>query len=212
MPDTPILTKNEYKTLYDIPLTPNATLDAKLDQLIPWVQVAVRNLSGRAFGEEASGPSERSYAYDGSGFCDIDDASAITQVKVGTLVVPTTQWVPKPEPWALDDAHAYWWLENLPYYNDRSPEMGFLQNWDVFGVPPNERVFVTATWGWPTIPGDVKMAAAWTLNAWIEVPGAFINESIESFSRTVSLPSGLQDAIPARAQTLLESYDRGPAL
>lgn len=204
MPDTPILTEAEYENLY-------GPIDTtKFTQLMPWVQVAVRNYSHRAFGEETSGPSERSFSYDGSGFCDIDDCSAITQVKVGTLVVPTTQWVAKPEPWAGEAAHAYWWVENLPLGAERSSEMGFLQNWDIFGVPTNERVYVTATWGWPTIPGDVKMAAAWTLNAWIEVPGAFVSESIEGYSRTVSLPSGLRDAIPSRAQALLESYDYGP--
>lgn len=204
MPDTPILLETEYEALY------GAIDTTKFSTLMPWVQTAIRNISGRDFGEETSGPAERSFAYDGSGFCDIDDCSAITQVKVGTLVVPSTQWVAKPEDLPADNAQATWWLENLPKGGERSPEMGFLQNWDTLGVPYNERVYVTATWGWPAIPGDVKMAAAWTLNAWITVPGAFVSESIEGYSRTVSLPAGLQDAIPVRAQMLLESYDRGP--
>lgn len=205
MPDTPLITEAEYESLYK----PIDT--SKFDLLAAMVSSAIRRTTGRDFGEEASGPSERSYAYDGSGYCDIDDAASITQVKVGTVTVPDTVWVAKPEP-RPSEPEAYWWIENLPRAGELSSEMGFLQNWDTIGVPVNRRVYVTATWGWPSVPADVKMAAAMTINTWDEVPGAFVSESIEGYSRTVSLPSGLEDAIPSRAQMLLSTYDRGPVL
>lgn len=197
MADTPIITPEEYAILY------GTGHDAKVELLVPAVQLAISNLSQRDFGKETV-TEERSFLYQGGPIVDIDDCADITEVKINGRVIPEDYWEAMPQ-----SSAAKWWLE-LSGIRQASPEMGFLSNWDTLGTPPEERVFVTATWGWPEIPADVKMAALWTINAWISVPGAFISESIEGFSRTVSLPSGLQDAIPARAQMILESYDRGP--
>jgi len=209
MPDTPILTRNEYKTI----LRETGTgKDDAIDALIPMVQVAFQTISGRSFGKAVTASQTRSYAYDGSGYCDIDDAATVTEVVVGGRTLADDEWVAMPYDNDVDNPTAYWWLEDLPTGVSQSPEMGFLQNWDVLGVPQNTRVEVTGTWGWPMIPLDIKMAAIWTLNAWLEMPGAFTTETIESYSRSFNLPSTLTQAIPVRASMILEAYDRGPVL
>lgn len=215
MPD--ILTLEEYKTLSGITTTKN---DAKYSANLPAVSQAITMFTGRDFSTSPV-TEARQFQYDESGYLDIDDASDITQVKAlvpwGTDYTFTDdEWYPQPP--RRDDATMYWYVVLTGWVFGASPEMGFMRNADVLAAEGRWRskpimIEITATWGWPTVPPDVKMAAKWTLDDWIarrpETAGAA--EAIESFSRNYAggrLGEAVAWAIPMRARDLLVAYTK----
>jgi hypothetical protein len=71
-------------------------------------------------------------------------------------------------------------------------------------------VKVTGSWGWTTVPSDVKLATKWTIEDWISRPSGegVTAEAIESYSRSFAGRTGemLALAIPNRARDLLAHY------
>jgi hypothetical protein len=107
----------------------------------------------------------------------------------------------------------FWWLDLPLLERGRSTAMGFTRNEDIFLGQNSTAPFtvvVTGTFGWGGVtPGDIKMAAAWTLAAWLANPEPWITESIEGYSRTIAIPAQAAElAIPARARDLLDNYFR----
>jgi hypothetical protein len=95
--------------------------------------------------------------------------------------------------------------------------MGFLYNIDVMAAegryPSASTVArVTGTFGWPEVPGDVKLAAVWTIQDWISKPKGDnqTSEAISGYSRSWGrsgeLPTAL--AIPNRARDILAQYQK----
>jgi hypothetical protein len=216
-----LLTLAEYKTAAGIGVT-DTRQDAKITQWIPWMSQAIRAFTERDFGA-GSVTEERIYEYDGSGYLDIDDAATITAVSftyisAPDIVLSVDEWAAKPE--RRDDAPVYQWIL-LPGYAGGmygSPEMGFTRNLDVFyrenrNWPLPSKVKVNGTWGWPVIPGDIKMAAVWTMQEWISRPSGegLTAEAIEGWSRTWGTKAGGSAAalaIPERARDILANYAR----
>lgn len=195
--------------------------DARISMWIPFVSQAIRSFTERDFGAMTV-TEQREFEYDGSGYLDIDDAAGIQQVAVSypggapDVILDTDEWTAKPQ--RRDDAPVYYYIE-LPSYVGAvggSPEMGFGRNLDVYyrerrnwGLP--RTVKVTATWGWPVIPGDIKMAAIWTLQEWMARPSGegLTAEAIEGWSRTWGVRGGgaaAALAIPQRARDILVNY------
>lgn len=193
--------------------------DAKWTQWISFASDAIRAYTGRDFGA-AVVTEERTFEYDGSGFVDIDDASVITAVTLvpgfgaADIVLTTDDWYGGPI--RRDDAPLFTYvkLTNSGYV---SPEMGFNRNLDVYfrdhRFDPSPRlVKVNGTWGWASTPGDVQMAAIWTLQDWESRDGGdgLTAESIEGYSRSWAA-RGAQSAamaIPDRARDLLSNYGK----
>ena len=216
MPD--ILTLEEYKAFSGITNTKN---DAKYTANLPAVSLAVSMFTGRDF----SAPQvteERSFEYDTSGYLDIDDAQSITAIKA-TIPWSTSDYTFSEDEWYAqparrDDSPVYWYIALPGFPAGGSPEMGFKQNADVMYREGRWRgkptlIKVTATWGWPFVPADVKMAAKWTMDDWIarrpETAGAA--EAIESFSRNFAggrMGEAVAWAIPMRARDLLAAYTK----
>lgn len=192
--------------------------DAVLSALIPAVSTVIRNYTERDFGAVSINET-RMFDYDGSGYLDIDDAAAINTVVLkipqGTdLTLDPDAWYPAPP--RRDDAPVFYYLV-INGYVGASPEMGFVRNTDVLyaeGRWPQytKTVAVTATWGWPTIPEDVKLAAVWTIQDWMSKPAneGLTGESIESYSRNwAKTPGGAPAvAIPNRARDILAAYQK----
>lgn len=216
-----ILTLTEYKTLSNIAST-NTKKDAEYKAMLPAVTQAILSYSGRDFSTDPV-TEERSYEYDMSGYMDIDDATDITAVKItvpwGADITLDSAWDWYPQPARRDDNSVYWYLA-IPGWSagPASPEMGFKQNFDVlaregrWGSRPTT-VKVTGTWGWPSVPDDVKIAAKWTLDDWVarRPETAAPAEAIESYSRnfgTVRIGESLSLAIPYRARDLLAAYTK----
>lgn len=219
MPD--LLTLDEYKTAAGINVTDTRN-DAKLTQWIPWVSQAIRAFTERDFGA-ISVTETRLFEYDGSGYLDIDDAADIQAVAFTypggqEITLGVDDWSPMPT--RRDDAPIYQYILMPGYVGETagSPEMGFGRNLDVYfrerrnwAIP--SKVSVTATWGWPDIPGDVKMAAVWTLQEWSSRPSgeALTAEAIEGWSRSWGARGGAAAAslaIPSRARDILVNYAR----
>lgn len=203
-----LITASEYKASQGITGT---ELDARLNALIPAASLAIKNYTGRNIGDTLVSGS-RTYEYDGSGFVEIDDASALTSVVVSGSTLASNAWTA--EPYA---GPVFTWIAFTPGLLGAptiSPQMGFESNldqlWPWLTQPP--RVVVSGTFGWPTIPTDVKQAAIWTVESWLsERPGNDISgESIAAYSVQYAFqqPGLDQDAIPARAQALLNPYRR----
>jgi hypothetical protein len=198
----------ELKNSLGIPDT-TVSKDALYQRCITAASTAVLNYTDRDFGSDAI-TEQRTYEWDGSGYVDIDDAATITAVTLSLAtvdtVVATDQWRAEPLRGAV-----FTYVIVPSRYGFGSPEMGFTRNLDVYAdeyscgyLPP--LVKVDGTWGWPTVPDDVKQATIWTAAAMSENVTPFITESIENYSRTVG--TAPRQAIPDRAKDLLSQYQR----
>jgi hypothetical protein len=219
-----LITLAEYKAINGLKTT-DTTRDDQITASIPFVSAAVLSFTERDFAAPVV-TEERIFEYDGSGYVDIDDAQTITAVSlsipsVADYPLDTEQW--KAGPPRRDDSQMYYYLEMYAGWGLRppSPEMGFTRNLDVLAaegrwVGQRPAVKVTATWGWPTIPEDVKIAVAWTLRDWTAAPSGegVTAEAIEGYSRSYGgrqASAGTGSAllaVPNRARDLLAHYTK----
>lgn len=190
-------------------------LDVKFEYAIAYASEAIRKYCDRSFGIPLK-TETRVFDYDISGFIDIDDATAITNVEmaIGTFITPIQPYAWRPEP---AGGPIFDYLAIPHWAGAYSPEMGFTYNLDVIsrergwpGVPPT--VKVTGSWGWPEVPADVQAAAVLTAILFADDPDENISESIENyaFSRGGSRQFGAAESvsIPGRARDLLSPYVR----
>lgn len=163
----------------------------------------------------------RDYTYRGTGFLEIDDVSAITSV---TSDFPLPWWRARQDgPVA---ATVFTWLE-LPRFDRSSWQsigaMGFTRNLDVLlnntGWVPEWTVSVTGTFGWTSVPHDVRRAAIWLAqefqtSAANDSEGPLSSETVAEVSRSYTImpppqPTSTDDAaIPPKVQGLLWPYKR----
>lgn len=183
----------------------------KYDASIRAASAAVRAYTDRDFTLNASGVADaRNFEYDDSGYIDINDAQSVTGVRIlfpyGGLpmALSTDQWTALPyDGPVFDNLIVY-----SPLMYGMSREMGFTWNYDTYDAPagPPPVVEVTAVWGWAAIPEDVQEATTWTAAAFAEESRQVVSESIEGFSRSMSVQS--PSAVPLRARDLLDQYRR----
>lgn len=213
-----LITLAELKTALGVDPT-DSRKDALYTQRIPWASDAIRNFTGRDFGT-ALVTEDRTFAYDGSGFLDIDDATTITQVRFTVpnstdLILDDSMWYAAPP--RRDDSPVFYYIVMTAPYG-YSPAMGFERNMDALALdgrlPQYTRTaVVSGTWGWPDVPGEVKLALVWTIQDWTSNPSGSENlssEAIEGYSRSWGgKGSGGADlAIPNRARDLLANYSK----
>lgn len=211
-----LLTLAEYKTFVGLDPTDTRN-DARIGALLDPVTRAIEIWTARDFSVSAGVALTRTFQYDGSGFLDIDDAVSVTGVTVN---------VPNADPYVMDSMEWTAMPDNGPvvYYLlihggvnvfGISPEMGFERNLDQYPMrsyKPNT-LTVTATWGWPEVPSDVKLATAWTIQDWTSKASAenLTAEAIEGYSRSWGAKGGGSSpalAIPNRARDILAAYQR----
>jgi hypothetical protein len=81
-------------------------------------------------------------------------------------------------------------------------------------LPKLPTINITASWGWPVVPADVKLATAITVQALMKSSksgdgGALTSEAIAGYARSWSPPDpNSMLAIPNRARDLLLPYQR----
>jgi len=204
-----LLTLSEYKEKSSTPAGDfDPSEDASLVSAIEATTVAIRNYVGRDFVADVV-TEARDYRYDQSGYLDIDDATAITILAFvdigGVYPLIAEEWSAEPF------GGAVFTYVQLPTSVGGSPEMGFRRNWDVIareGRWPRygDRVRVTGTWGWTSVPEDIKQAAYWTVQSFRQDAQTSQSESIAGYSR--SSGGNTPEAIPKTAQQLLEQYRR----
>lgn len=215
-----LLTLPEYKALSGIDPTDTRN-DLRISGVLSAVSLAIRNYTERDFGTYVV-TEARPFEYDGSGFLDIDDATEITEVRFTVphstdVVLESDSWYPAPA--RRDDSPVYYYLV-LTSPAGINPYMGFERNLDVLydegRLPSVTRTAqVTGTWGWPEIPADVKLAAAWTIQDWTSKPSGggenLTAEAIEGYSRSwgnKATDAGGALAIPNRARDILANYQK----
>jgi len=176
--------------------------DVRLTQAIKNASSAIRTYTDRDFAT-ALVTETRNFLYDGSGTLEIDDcaASSITAVTVAGTSISSSQYIAQPD--RRSPVH-YWLLING--VNGVSPAMGFTYGLDTYDFNQPVTVTVTASWGWPVVPDDVQQAAIYTAAAMAESPKPYISQQFESYS--VQMPAPMVDAIPSRAKSLLDPYQR----
>jgi hypothetical protein len=114
------------------------------------------------------------------------------------------------------DDDPYYYLVIATVRLPASPEMGFERNLDTLGfLPKLPTINITASWGWPVIPADVKLAAAITVQTLMDSikkkasGGSLTSEAIAGYSRSWQPPDpNALLAIPNRARDLLLPYQR----
>lgn len=215
-----LITLSEYKELLGLdPQT--APDDAQVTGLLPAASRSIRKYTDRNF-EIAATPATRTFQYEGDGFLEIDDATTITAVTSDlgytgqTYPLDATEYTAMPYRESADDDPHYYVLVSS-YRLPASPEMGFERNLDTLGVLPQlPTINVTATWGWPIIPADVKLATAITVQGLLKSTanaagsgGALTSEAIAGYARSWQPPDpNSLLAIPNRARDLLLPYQR----
>lgn len=212
-----LLTLADYKALFGIQAG-NTRDDAQISALLPSASRAVRSFTGRNFEVNTGTATVRTFQYDESGMLDIDDCIAVTSVATDagvagqTFTLQTTEWTAMPQ----DDSEVFYYLlvTGGPYYGV-SPEMGFNYNLDTIGVSAKQpMVSVTASWGWPVIPEDVKLATALTVSSLLsatqrnseDLSAEAIAGFARSWGRGGATTVGL--TVPNRARDLLVNYQR----
>lgn len=197
-----------------ISLTDNRS-DARIDALLPAASLAVRNYAGRSFEVTDNTSSARTYLYDGSGILDTDDFVALTGITTDYGVTGGPPYDLTADMYTAmphEGPVYYWVIVRNPGLRPASPQMGFTRNLDTLDLSGTDvSVTVTAEWGWPSIPDDVKLATAWTIDAVInDPPDNMVSETIESFSRSWANVATANQmlAVPNRARDLLSAYQR----
>lgn len=181
-------------------------------QAIAAASVAVSRYADREFASPVV-TETRTFEYDQSGFLDVDDCTAITAVSFSIggadYALDTYQW--SGEPYG-GPVYTYITLPERAW--TQSPAMGFRNNLDRLygdrGWQGQVLVKVTATWGWPDVPDDVKRAVIWTAAEMADKPDAMRSEAIAgySYSRETETLQTSSGAIPQRAKELLDPYVR----
>jgi hypothetical protein len=215
-----LLTLDELKDRLGVDPTDSRN-DALYSAAITEASQAILSFTERDFGSPTV-TEQRTFEYDGSGYLDIDDCTAISAVSVAVpgytdYVVDPLTWTAMPFIRADAPVHYYILMpEIFPY--GVNVALGFERNLDTFvldhGVPRlPQTAKVTATWGWPEVPPDVKRAAVWTVADWTANPkqdSNLVSEGIAGYTRSwanvLSMMQAL--AIPNRARDLLVAYQR----
>jgi hypothetical protein len=211
-----LLTLAEYKALAGITVTDN---DAQVAALLPVASRMIRSFADRTFEVTAGVVTPRVYEYDGSGFLDIEDCTTVASVSSDLgiaggdpYVLDVTEWSAQPSSGPI-----YYYLRVYGGFRGwGSPEMGFERNLDTYGGPYSYKpisLTVTAQWGWPEVPQDVKLATVWTIQDWFdrEDGEGLTGESIADYSRSWGSKAGLASpaqAVPSRVQDILAAYER----
>lgn len=215
----PLITLADYKSLMGVQAGDTRD-DAQVTALLDAATRAVEVFTGRNFTVSTGVATSRDFLYDGSGFLDIDDCVSITSVE--TVIPNASNYVMLADEWTAMPAHQpifyYLVLHGGVHPFAISPEMGFERNLDQYPVQTfkNPTVRVTATWGWPEVPSDVKLATALTIKQFVVSAGGggaegLTAEAIEGFSRSWGSRTGGGStalAIPNRARDLLVAYQR----
>lgn len=214
-----LITLEELKNLLQIT---DDSSDVYFEAAILAASSAVVKYTERNFGTQAV-TEQREYQYDGTGILDIDDCTDVTGVALvvpggDDLVLPTTSWSAQPPQKFDTPVSFYLLLPTVGGWPSVSPQMGFTYNLDrfftEFGRPSLPQIVkVTATWGWPLVPADVKQAVAWIIDDWNTRVGdgeSLASHSIESFSESWQRGTATSQAmaIPSRARDILSQYER----
>lgn len=208
-----LLSLEQYKALAGVDTT-NDQDDVRIEALMPAVDRALASYCDRKFEVSAGPPTERTFSFDGDGIVEIDDCTAVVSVATDAGVLgesfdlDASQWTAQPS----DNTPTYYYLQiHSGPFHSFSPEMGFERNLDTyepFNVKP-VTVTVLANWGWPEIPADVQLAAAWMIQDIVSKPGGdnLQSESIEGFARSWAGTFAAL-SIPNRSRDLLVNYQR----
>lgn len=186
---------------------------------------AILNYTDRDFGT-ANVTESRVYQYDGSGILNIDDAAGVHSVTFpNAIVLTTTSWVAKKEGPVRATPFTYLELPRIDWHAQDPASlgvMGFTSNLDVFlpRLPSVTEVAVTvnADWGWVTVPLDVQYATMWTAHSWEqdsptgggsgELSSESVAETSRSFFAAQAASEATDEALPARAVSILDQYRR----
>lgn len=213
-----LITLEEYKALGGVQ-SADTRNDAQVTALLEAASRLVRNYTGRSF-DIVSASEDRTFQYDESGMLDIDDAVAVSQV-VTNAGVPNASYTLTPDEWTAmpqDDSEVFYYIliHGGPYYG-ASPAMGFERNLDQYPLQHKEPVLtVTAQWGWPAVPEDVKLATTLIVSEFVGSAGGagrsegLTAEAIEGWSRAWGgrTGEGIAQSLPNRARDILAAYQR----
>lgn len=209
-----LVSLDQYKVLMGVDPTDTRN-DGRISALLAAASITVKNFTGRDFTVATGVPSSKTYSYDGSGYLEIDDATAITHLTTNGGITGGV--------YDLDDAEWEQLPHNSPIYYylaifggrwlPASPEMGFERNLDQIGYTARQpTITVTADWGWPEIPEDVKLATSLVIENIISGPESdgLTSEAIEGYARSWGNSNNAvaSMAIPGRARDILVNYQR----
>lgn len=203
-----LITLPTYKAAVDVTDT---TQDGKFSFAITAASEAIRSYIGRDVGSDPV-TEQRKFRYDQPGFCEIDDCApgSITAVSIDQFDLAADEWVADGSPNNL----VWTWLEIPRWHRPLpvSPEMGFERNLDYWMLVRGRIVFsfvyVTATWGWTTVPADLQQAAIWLTANFVSNPDQYVAESIEGYSRTSARNPQWETAFTQRITDILDLYRR----
>ena len=163
----------------------DATNDDAIAKAIQFVSQTIRTYTDRDFKAPVT-TETRSYTYNGGRYVQIDDCSLISAVEIDGLEIGAGDYIARPH-----GELVFYYIELRYPGGSRaaSPEMGFTSNRDRFPADSASSVWadVTGTFGFPTVPDDVQLAAVEMVQNVLTLPGGgaggtYANESLAEYS------------------------------
>ena len=169
---------------------PDQQQDAIIGQLIESASKAMMTAAAREFAPQSSAGTARQFWYCGNGVLSLTpyDLATLVSVKIDTVegaggtTLAAAEYQLKPKP-AKDGV--YNWLKLNP-----------------LAGPPSSRfaereVTVTGTWGFPTVPDDVKQWACVTVAEWLRLHVSAFSTTFNIDEQRLERPEMLPSAVYA---------------
>lgn len=197
-----LITESEYKEQGSGIDASDPTQDDAIRFCINSASLRIMEYAGREFKSMASGSTARTFeiSQGGSGFDDVSfgpyDAATITAVVIDTqlgqtgLTLTTSQYQPVP----VQQWHGVYTGVHI-----LAGATGYVP------VGARRAASVTGTWGWPSVPGEVKHACVETVKDWLsgeyQVPGGDVSSAL--MSTQLQLPGRVRATLDALSQVLI---------
>lgn len=172
--------------------------DVSLGSLVTQASAAICRYAGREFAPASSAATARKFRYEGGGYLFF----APYDLQTTTLVRIDTEGAAPTDLTAADD---YVLLPlNAPqgvYTHMEMRNLGPASQTSARDYTPSRQITITGTWGFSTVPDDVKLAAnitcAWLMRNHAAMPGKDLGVDADRFGPA---------ALPSSVKRLLEHY------
>ena len=178
-----LTTRDKVREHLQLPASDTSTNDL-IDGLVVAVSDHVSRYCDREFTSQGATPLTRTFLHDGAGFLSLSpfDARTVTLVKAGDVELAATDW----EAWPIPQRD------------------GVVSHLLLPDVGRREKVEVTGTWGWPSVPAEVERATTIGVAYMLRTTSQWMSNEYDMDAGM----GGARMVLPGAARALLAPYKR----